>query len=465
MCEIAVVGLAVMGRNLALNWEEKGRRVAVYNRTWQVTADFLAENPGKRLQGAQSLEELCGLLEKPRKILLMVKAGQPVDDTLHSVLPYLEPGDIVMDGGNSFFKDTMRRTEECRARGIRFAGVGISGGEEGARHGAAILPGCARDAWQQIGPLLTQAAAVAEGEPCCAYIGENGAGHFVKMVHNGIEYADMQLIGEAYGLLRRLGGLSPAAIGRLFAQWDQGELKSYLVEITADILCQQDEQTGLPMVDVIRGKAGSKGTGKWTAQQSLDLGVPAPTIQEAVSARYLSGLEEQRQQAARALEGAAQPVREGWETLAEDVRRALYCGKLCAYAQGFAILKQGAAEYGWQLDYASIAGLFRGGCIIRAQFLNKIRQAYQEQPDLPNLLLAPYFAQALARYLPAWRRVAAAAAQGGVACPALFSALSYYDGLRDPVGTAALLQAQRDYFGAHTFERVDREGHFHRSWF
>ena len=339
MCEIAVVGLAVMGRNLALNWEEKGRRVAVYNRTWQVTADFLAENPGKRLQGAQSLEELCGLLEKPRKILLMVKAGQPVDDTLHSLLPYLEPGDIVMDGGNSFFKDTMRRAEECRARGIRFAGVGISGGEEGARHGAAILPGCARDAWQQIGPLLTQAAAVAEGEPCCAYIGENGAGHFVKMVHNGIEYADMQLIGEAYGLLRRLGGLSPAAIGRLFAQWNQGELKSYLVEITADILCQQDEQTGLPMVDVIRGKAGSKGTGKWTAQQSLDLGVPAPTIQEAVSARYLSGLEEQRQQAARALEGAAQPVREGWETLAEDVRRALYCGKLVRLCPGLCHLE------------------------------------------------------------------------------------------------------------------------------
>ena len=241
-------------------------------------------------------------------------------------------------------------------------------------------------------------------------------------------------------------------------------LDSYLIQITAEILKKTDED-GAPLVDKILDTAGQKGTGKWTAQQSLDLGVPAPTIQEAVSARYLSGLEEQRQQAARALEGAAQPVREGWETLAEDVRRALYCGKLCAYAQGFAILKQGAAEYGWQLDYASIAGLFRGGCIIRAQFLNKIRQAYQEQPDLPNLLLAPYFAQALARYLPAWRRVAAAAAQGGVACPALFSALSYYDGLRDPVGTAALLQAQRDYFGAHTFERVDREGHFHRSWF
>lgn len=464
MCDIAVLGLAVMGRNLALNLEEQGYAVAVYNRTAAAAEEFIAENPGKRLQAAHSLAELCALLKPPRKILLMVKAGAPVDDVIEQLLPALAPGDILMDGGNSHFQDTMRRVEWCARAGIHFAGVGISGGEEGARRGAAIMPGCTEEVWRQISPLLTKAAAVAEGEPCCVRIGSDGAGHFVKTVHNGIEYADMQLISECYALLRRLGGFSVEELQGLFAQWNRGELSSYLVEITADILGQRDEQTGRPMVDVIRGRAGSKGTGKWTSQQSLDLGMPAPTIAEAVFARYLSAHEEVRL-AAQGLEGGAVPPGPvDKQALAEDVRRALYCGKVCAYAQGFALMREAGQVYGWQLDFGAIASIFRGGCIIRAEFLNRIRDAYRRRPDLANLLLDGFFAQSVGRYLPAWRRVAARAVEGGVACPGLLSALSYYDGIRDPVGAAGLIQAQRDYFGAHTFERVDQPGHFHRQW-
>lgn len=464
LCQIGLVGLAVMGRNLALNFEEKGFGVALYNRTWAVTQEMLAQNPGKSLQGAQSLAQLCSLLEKPRKILLMVKAGEPVDETIRQLLPLLEPGDMILDGGNSQYQDTIRRVAVCAQSGVEFAGVGISGGEEGARRGPAIMPGCSKGMWQQIGPLLQAVAARVEGQPCCVHIGENGAGHFVKTVHNGIEYADMALISECSALLAA-GGYDPARQSQLFAQWNRGRLESYLIEITADILGQVDEQTGRPMVQVIRGKIGNKGTGKWTSQESLELGEPAPTIAEAVFARYLSQQEELRGQAANCLAPGTGEDLAQWEGLAQDVEQALYCAKLCAYAQGFALMGRAAQAHGWQLDFAAIARIFRGGCIIRAQFLNQIARAYTARPNLPHLLLDGVFAQELASALPAWRRVATMAVGRGVAAPALLSALSYYDGLRDSLGRGALLAAQRDYFGAHTFERLDMPGHFHRQWF
>lgn len=465
-CQGGLIGLGVMGWNLAQQLGEKGVCLGIYNRTGQVTDERLNGYDGENLHPFYTLEKLCSALERPRKIILMVKAGQAVDGLLESLLGLLEPGDIIIDGGNSYFKDTQNRAKRCREKGIVFVGAGISGGEEGARHGAAIMPGCSQQVWPLIAPLLLPAAAQAEGEPCCTPLEGDGAGHFVKMVHNGIEYADMQLIAECVYLLRQGAGWTPEKLAALFEEWNQGELESYLVEITGHILSQRDEETGRPMVDVIRGRAGNKGTGKWTTMEGLDLGQPVPTIAQAVFARYLSAQEEERQKAAQALEGGtAAFVMKEEQDMAETLRRALYCAKVCAYAQGFALMSRAGQEYGWKLKLDRVAAMFRGGCIIRARFLNDIRKAYEEQPDLSNLLLHPAFSRKMGEYVLSLRQVVAWGALSGVALPAFSSALSYYDGLRDPVGSASLIQAQRDYFGAHTFQRVDRDGMFHRQWF
>ena len=461
-----VIGLAVMGRGLALNMAEHGCSVAGYNLEPELTEAFVREGErlGYPVAGFPSYQDLCAALERPRKLLIMVKAGAPVDYVLDGLLPWLEPGDIVIDGGNTHYPETQARQDRCAAQGVHFLGMGVSGGEEGARHGPALMPGGDRDAYRLVEPVLTAIAAHVGEEPCCAYIGPQGAGHFVKMVHNGIEYGDMQLICEAYYLMKRLLGLSAGEIARYFQAWDQGELSSYLVEITARILTEADPETGRPLVDMILGEAGSKGTGMWTVQEALSQGVPLPTIAQAVFARDLScasGVREAMSQRCPAPEPAAVEDR---DRFAEQIRRALYASKLCSYAQGFALLARAGRAYGWDLDLGGIALLFRGGCIIRAAFLDRLAQAYRAQPDLEDLLLDGSFAQSLADYQQDWRAVVSAAAQSGVAVPAIAASLSYYDGLRDREGPLNLLQAQRDCFGAHTFRRVDREGVFHHSW-
>jgi 6-phosphogluconate dehydrogenase len=466
--DIGVVGLAVMGENLILNMESRGFTVAAYNRTVSKVDRFLAGRAkGKNIVGARSIEELAEALARPRKVMLMVKAGKPVDDFIEKLLPHLEEGDIVIDGGNSFFGDTIRRTRYVEEKGLLYIGTGVSGGEEGALHGPSIMPGGSPQAWPHVKPIFQAIAAKVEsGEPCCDWVGSNGAGHFVKTVHNGIEYADMQMISEAYFLMKHLLNMSPAEMHEVFKAWNEGELDSYLIEITRDILAQVDEETGKPMVDVILDTAGQKGTGKWTSQSALDMGTPAPTIAEAVFARFMSALKGQRVAASEILEGPEYAFDGDREALIEDIRQALYASKICSYAQGFQLMKMAAEEYDWDLNYGGIALLWREGCIIRAQFLGRIEEAYDKEPDLANLLLAPYFKEAIDRSQAAWRRVVALAAFNGIPVPAFASALAYYDSYRNGRLPANILQAQRDYFGAHTYERVDkpRGEFFHTNW-
>jgi 6-phosphogluconate dehydrogenase len=466
--DIGVVGLAVMGENLILNMESKGFTVACYNRTTSKVDRFInGRAKGKNIIGAHSVEELCDALASPRKVMLMVKAGQPVDDFIEILLPYLDAGDIVIDGGNSHFPDTIRRTHYLAEKDLRYIGTGVSGGEEGALLGPSIMPGGNPEAWPHVKPIFQAVAAkVADGSPCCDWVGSDGAGHYVKMVHNGIEYGDMQMICEAYFLMKNLLGMKPAEMADIFKEWNAGELDSYLIEITGNILAKVDDETGKPMVDLILDTAGQKGTGKWTSQSALDMGTPASTIAEAVFARFLSAIKEERVTASELLEGPAPEFDGDHEGFVEDIRQALYASKICSYAQGFQLLNMAAAEYGWELKYGQIALMWREGCIIRAQFLGRIKEAYDNQPDLANLLLAPYFKNAIDRSQSSWRRVIATAVSSGIPVPAFSSALAYYDGYRLARLPANLLQAQRDYFGAHTYERVDkpRGEFFHTNW-
>jgi len=466
--DIGVVGLAVMGENLILNMESRGFTVACYNRTvGKVDAFIGGRGAGKRLIGCRSIQELVDALKPPRRIMLMVKAGQPVDDFIAKTAPLLSPGDILIDGGNSHYPDTIRRSRELEARGLLFIGTGVSGGEEGALKGPAIMPGGHPGAWPHVKPIFQSIAAkVADGSPCCDWIGTDGAGHFVKMVHNGIEYGDMQLICEVYHLLSQGLGLTTDEMHAIFAEWNRGVLDSYLIEITRDILAKRDEETGVPVVDLILDAAGQKGTGKWTSQAGLDFGVAIPTIAEAVFARCLSAIKEERVAAARSLRGPRRTFRGDKAKFIAQLHDALYASKICSYAQGYQLMRAAAAEMDWKLDYGRIAQIWRGGCIIRAQFLDHIRDAFARKPKLANLLLDPYFKKAVRQAQPGWHKVLTTAIQLGIPCPAMSAALSYYDGYRCARLPANLLQAQRDYFGAHTYERVDhpRGVFFHTNW-
>ncbi len=466
--DIGIVGLAVMGENLILNMEEKGFTVACYNRTVSKVDRFLAGRAkGKNIIGCRSVEELCEQLASPRKVMLMVKAGKPVDDFIELLHPHLDEGDIIIDGGNSFFGDTIRRTHHLAEKGINYIGTGVSGGEEGALRGPSIMPGGNPAAWPHVKPIFQAIAAkVADGTPCCDWIGPDGAGHYVKMVHNGIEYGDMQMISEAYFLMKHLLGMAPSEMHQVFGEWNEGELNSYLVEITRDILAAVDDETGEPMVDVILDTAGQKGTGKWTSQSALDLGAPAPTVAEAVFARFLSAIKEERVAASSVLGGPPAEFDGAREGFIEQIRQALYASKICSYAQGFQLMKAAAAEFDWDLNFGQIALMWREGCIIRAQFLERIKDAFDQSPDLANLLLAPYFRDAIERSQASWRDVVATAVASGIPVPAFGSALAYYDGYRCARLPANILQAQRDYFGAHTYERVDRPRgeFFHTNW-
>jgi 6-phosphogluconate dehydrogenase len=464
--QFGVYGLAVMGQNLARNLASRQIPVAVYNRTAARTEEFTRrygdEGP---IAGAREVRDFIAALARPRRILLMVKAGEPVDATIQELAPLLQEGDILIDGGNSHYVDTERRGRELEARGIRFLGTGISGGEEGALHGPSIMPGGPRDAYDAVEPVLTRIAAQVDGEPCCTYIGPGGSGHYVKMVHNGIEYADMQLIAEAYDVLRQALGLEPAALAEIFEDWNRGDLDSYLIQITAHVLAKVDARTGRPLVDVILDEAAQKGTGKWSSQSALDLGVPTTAISEAVFARYLSAMKPARVRAARLLQGPAGRLEAGARQRFVDlVRDALYASKMVAYAQGFEQMRAASHEGGWNVDLGALSKIWRGGCIIRARFLNRIAAAYAEQPDLENLLVSPYFQEGTARAQDAWREVVARAVALGVPVPAFSSALAYYDGYRRVRAPANLIQGLRDYFGAHTYKRVDAEGSFHTLW-
>jgi 6-phosphogluconate dehydrogenase len=463
--QIGVTGLAVMGSNLARNLARHGHAVALHNRTQARTDRLVAEHGQEgRFVPSTSMADFVASLERPRRVIIMVKAGAGTDAVIDELAALMEPGDIMVDGGNAHFADTRRREVALRERGLHFVGTGISGGEEGALNGPSIMPGGSPEAYASLGPLLESIAAQVDGVPCCTHVGTDGAGHFVKMVHNGIEYADMQLIAEAYDLLRHGSGLQPGQIAEVFRRWNSGDLDSYLVEITAEVLAQVDAATGAPLVDVIADAAEQKGTGRWTVQIALDLGTPVSGIAEAVFARSLSGHTAQRA-AARSLPGPTT----GWkvddtEEFVEDVRRALYASKVVAYAQGFDLIRAGAQEYGWDIDLGAMATIWRGGCIIRAAFLDRIRQAYDRDPDLPTLLLDGGFAEAVAVAQDSWRQVVARAAVHGVPVPGFAGALAYYDGLRRDRLPAALIQGQRDYFGAHTYRRTDREGSFHTRW-
>ncbi|MCM3228061.1 NADP-dependent phosphogluconate dehydrogenase [Bacillus altitudinis] len=463
--QIGVVGLAVMGKNLALNIESRGFSVSVYNRSSSKTEEFLQESQGKNVVGTYSIEEFVQSLETPRKILLMVKAGAATDATIQSLLPHLEKGDILIDGGNTYYKDTQRRNQELAESGIHFIGTGVSGGEEGALKGPSIMPGGQKEAHEIVKPILEAISAKVDGEPCTTYIGPDGAGHYVKMVHNGIEYGDMQLISESYFILKHVAGLSAEELHEVFSEWNKGELDSYLIEITADIFTKVDEETNQPLVDVILDKAGQKGTGKWTSQSSLDLGVPLPIITESVFARYISAMKDERVEASQLIEGPkpAQSA-ENKQELIEAVRKALFMSKICSYAQGFAQMKAASDEYNWDLKYGEIAMIFRGGCIIRAAFLQQIKEAYDRNPELKNLLLDPYFKDIVESYQSSLRKVISLAVEQGVPVPSFSSALAYFDSYRTAVLPANLIQAQRDYFGAHTYERTDKEGVFHTEW-
>jgi 6-phosphogluconate dehydrogenase len=472
-CDIGLIGLAVMGENLILNMADHGFNVAAYNRTTSKVDEFLAgPAKGKSIVGCYSLEEVVQSLKRPRRVMMMVKAGDPVNQNINQLVPLLQAGDIIIDGGNSYFVDTERRIKEVEAQGILYAGTGISGGEEGARHGPSIMPGGSTDAWPHVKPIF-QAIAAKVGPnkdiPCCEWIGPGGSGHYVKMIHNGIEYGDMQLICEAYSLLKDGLGLSNDELYKVFAEWNKGDLDSYLIEITRDIFSVVDPSTGNALVDMILDKAGQKGTGKWTSQLALDLGVPTTLITEAVFARCLSAQKDKRVRASRVLagpDGAIEKFRKSADRDAfiESVRQALYASKICSYAQGFFQLQAASEEYAWGLKYGELAFLWRGGCIIRAAFLERIKEAFDRDPKLENLLLDPYFKDAVESSQEAWRQIVGTAVQIGIPTPAMSAALNYYDGYRSERLPQNLLQAQRDYFGAHTYERIDEGGVFHSDW-
>ena len=465
--DIGVIGLGVMGQNLILNMNDHGYRVAAYNRTVSRVEEFL-KGPARdtRVAGVRSLRELASVLRRPRKVLLMVKAGRAVDEMIDLLLPHLGPGDLIMDGGNSYFRDTMRRTAELTGKGFLYLGVGISGGEEGARRGPSIMPGGSPRAWPLVKDILRGIAArTADGSPCCDWVGENGAGHYVKMVHNGIEYSEMQILCEAYHLMKEGFGLSHDEMHRTFARWNRGALESYLMEITGEILARKDED-GTPMVEKILDVAGQKGTGGWTGISSLELGVPLSMIGEAVYARALSALKDERVEASKGLKESVRRVEAGAGTRMEDLRKALLASRVASYAQGFMLMRRAAEEYGWGLDFAGIALLWRSGCIIRSALLEKMKDAFARNPQLPNLLLDPYFLGILRKCRTSWRRVVSEAVTRGIPVPVLSAGLAFYDGYRTSRLPANLLQAQRDYFGAHTYERVDRPRgeFFHTDW-
>ena len=467
-CDIGLIGLAVMGQNLVLNMNDHGFKVAVFNRTVSKVDDFLAdEAKGTQVVGAHTIEELTSLLKRPRRVMLMVKAGDTVDQMIDHLLPHLEAGDIIIDGGNSLFTDSNRRSKDLAKKNILFIGTGVSGGEEGARFGPSIMPGGNLAAWPHVKDIFQSIAAkVEDGTPCCDWVGEDGAGHYVKMVHNGIEYGDMQLIGEAYDMLGRGLGLDADALAEVFAEWNKGELDSYLIEITSQIFTKKDED-GKPIVDKILDASGQKGTGKWTANSALDLGQPVTLIGEAVFARCLSALKEERVTASKILTGPASKPDVGDSAgFIEDVRRALYCSKMISYAQGYMLLKAAAKENGWNLNMGGIALMWRGGCIIRSRFLGKIKAAYDTNPRLENLLLDNFFSGAINQYQASWRKALVHAIELGVPTPAFSTALAFYDGYRTERLPANLLQAQRDFFGAHTYERIDqpRGKFFHTNW-
>ncbi len=466
--DIGIIGLAVMGENLVLNMANHGFKVAVFNRTTTKVDDFIGGRAqGKSIVGTHTPETFLAQLKKPRRVMMMVQAGRAVDRVIESLVPLLDPGDILIDGGNSNYQDTIRRTRELSAKNLLYIGTGVSGGEEGALKGPSIMPGGNPEAWPHVKEIFQAIAAkVDNGSPCCDWVGQDGAGHYVKMVHNGIEYGDMQMIAEAYALMREVLGLEPAAIGEIFKEWNQGELDSYLIEITGEILGKTDDETGRPMVDMILDTAGQKGTGKWTGIDSLQLGAPVTAITEAVFSRALSYLKDERIAASAVLKGPATTFEGDKDAFVADIRQALYAAKICSYAQGYQLLSLAAREYEWELNYGSIALMWRGGCIIRAQFLGRIKEAFDADPGLANLLLAPYFSTAIENSQSAWRRVVATAVTLGVPVPTFSSALAYYDGYRSARLPANLLQAQRDYFGAHTYERVDkpRGEFFHTNW-
>jgi 6-phosphogluconate dehydrogenase len=462
--DFGVFGLAVMGANLARNAARRGFGVALFNRNHERTDELIAEHGGEgRFLPASALPDFVASIAKPRPILIMVKAGPPVDQVIDELMPHLEPGDIIIDGGNSLFTDTARRYETCEARKIRFVGMGVSGGEEGALEGPSMMPGGDREAWDRIAPMLLKMAAQVEGVPCCAYIGPKGAGHYVKMVHNGIEYADMQLIAEAYDLMKSVYGLDAPAMAEIFQTWKQGDLDSYLIEITAAVLRKTDS-AGKPLVDVILDEAEQKGTGRWTAQNALELGVPLTAITEAVYARVLSSNRAMRLAMAKKAPRPASPPLKPDEAALDAIRDALYASKIVAYAQGFEQMSIASAQFKWDLRLADLATIWRGGCIIRARFLDRIKEAYGRDAKLANLLLDDYFLEAVVKADSAWRRVIALAVENGVPTPAFSSSLAYYDGLRRARGPANLLQGLRDYFGAHTYRRLDKEGSFHTRW-
>ena len=466
--QIGVVGMAVMGKNLALNIESRGYSVAIYNRTGSKTEKVVADHPDKNLVPSYTIEDFVNSLETPRRIILMVKAGAPTDATIKSLLPHLDKGDVLIDGGNTFFQETMRRNEELDNSGINFIGMGVSGGEKGALEGPSLMPGGQKEAYDLVEPILKKIAAKAEdGEACVTYVGPNGAGHYVKMVHNGIEYGDMELIAESYNLMRNLLGLSNDEISDVFNEWKDGELKSYLIDITADILtCKDDLGTGKPIVDVILDRAGNKGTGKWSSQSALELGVPQSLITESVYARYISAMKDERVAASQVLPNPEFDLGDvNKKELVEKIRRALYFSKIMSYAQGFEQLRVASENYDWNLNYGDMAKIWREGCIIRAQFLQKITDAYEKNPELKNLMLDDYFKKIVEEYQNDVRDIAALAIKAGVACPGFSSAITYYDQYRSAHLPANIIQAQRDYFGAHTYERTDREGIYHYEWY
>jgi 6-phosphogluconate dehydrogenase len=465
--DIGLIGLAVMGENLVLNMESKGFTVAVYNRTVEKVDAFVnGRGAGKNFIGAHSIEEFCASLERPRKVMMLVKAGKAVDSLIDQVLPHLEPGDIIIDGGNSHFPDTIRRTQYVESKGLLYVGTGVSGGEEGALKGPSMMPGGSPAAWPAVKPIFQKISAHTEaGEPCCEWVGENGAGHFVKMVHNGIEYGDMQMICETYQMMKEGLGLSNEEMYDVFKAWNESELDSYLIEITRDILGYKAEN-GEAVIDVILDTAGQKGTGKWTAVSALDLGQPLTLIGEAVFARCLSALKEERVEASKTLKGPGAKFGGDKAALIEDLKQALYASKIVSYAQGYQLMREAAKEYGWKLNNGGIALMWRGGCIIRSVFLGKIKEAFDADPDLVNLLLAPFFTDAVEQAQAGWRRVIMKSVELGIPMPAISAALAYYDGYRAARLPANLLQAQRDYFGAHTYERTDkpRGQFFHTNW-
>ncbi|AHH17916.1 6-phosphogluconate dehydrogenase, decarboxylating [Nocardia nova SH22a] len=463
--QIGVTGLAVMGSNIARNFARNGYTVALHNRSVAKTDALLEAHGGDGdFVRTETIEEFVAALEKPRRVLIMVKAGDATDAVIEELAAAMEPGDIIIDGGNALYTDTIRREAAMKERGLNFVGAGISGGEEGALNGPAIMPGGPEESYASLGPMLEKIAAQVDGTPCCTHIGPDGSGHFVKMVHNGIEYADMQLIGEAYNLFRQALNFDAGQIADVFTEWNSGDLESYLVEITAEVLRQVDAKTGEPLVDVIVDAAEQKGTGRWTVKSALDLGIPVTGIAEAVFARALSGSRAQRKAAQGLASGTLAAAPTDAAQFTEDIRRALYASKIVAYAQGFDQIAAGSAEYDWNLRPGDLATIWRGGCIIRARFLNRIKEAYEQNPELPSLILAPYFREAIEQAIDSWRRVVSTATLLGIPVPAFSSSLSYYDALRAERLPAALTQAQRDYFGAHTYERVDADGKYHTLW-